>query len=43
MSKVKRVFVEKKEPFAVKAKELKEEIHSYLGIKKVTDVRVLIR
>ncbi|MGN0396981.1 MAG: phosphoribosylformylglycinamidine synthase [Candidatus Fimimorpha sp.] len=40
---VKRVYVEKKEPFAVKAKELKEEISSYLGIHTMSDVRVLIR
>ena len=40
---VKRVFVEKKEAFAVKAKELHEEIKSYLGIQTVTGVRVLIR
>ncbi len=40
---VKRIYVEKKEPYAVKAKELKEEIGSYLGIKTVTGVRVLIR
>ena len=40
---VKRIYVEKKGPYAVKAKELKEEIGSYLGIKTVTDVRVLIR
>jgi len=40
---VRRVFVEKKEAFAVKAKELHEEIKSYLGIQTVTGVRVLIR
>ncbi len=40
---VRRVFVEKKEAFAVKAKELEEEIRSYLGIQTVTGVRVLIR
>ena len=43
MSFVKRVYVEKKAPFAVKAKELKDEIESYLGIKNVTQVRDLIR
>ena len=41
MSGVKRVFVEKKKPFAVNAKELLEEIGGYLGIKTITDVRVL--
>ncbi len=43
MSKVKRVYVEKKTPYAVKAKELQEEISSYLGISTVTGVRVLVR
>lgn len=40
---VKRVYVEKKVPYAVRAKELKEELRSYLGLKTLTDVRVLIR
>ena len=43
MSKVRRVYVEKKAPYAVKAKELKHEISSYLGIKTATGVRVLVR
>ncbi len=43
MGNVKRIYVEKKAPFAVKAKELKEEIGSYLGISSVRDVRVFIR
>ena len=43
MSNVRRVYVEKKPSFAVKAKELKHEISSYLGIKTVTNVRELIR
>ena len=43
MSKVKRVYVEKKAPYAVKAKELREEISSYLGINSVTGVRVFVR
>lgn len=43
MENVKRIYVEKKEPFAVKARELKEEIQSYLNIAGVEDVRVLIR
>ena len=43
MSKVKRVYVEKQSAYAVKAKELNEEIRSYLGIKTVTKVRVLVR
>ena len=40
---VKRIFVEKKPDFAVKARELREEIESYLGIDCATNVRVLIR
>ena len=40
---VKRIYVEKKEPFAVAAKELRHEIRGYLGIKTVTKVRELIR
>ena len=43
MSSVKRVYVEKKQDFAVQAKELRSEIEGYLGIKDVTGVRVLIR
>ena len=39
---VRRIFVEKKAPFAVKAKELKNEMSEYLGI-EAEDVRVLIR
>ena len=43
MSSVRRIYVEKKPAYAVKAKELKAEIKSYLGIKTVENVRVLIR
>ena len=43
MSNVRRVYVEKKPAFAVKAKELKHEIKHYLGISTVTAVRELIR
>ncbi|MBR5596882.1 MAG: phosphoribosylformylglycinamidine synthase [Lachnospiraceae bacterium] len=43
MDSVKRIFVEKKAPFAVKAKELKTEIEGYLGIHSVTAVREFIR
>ena len=39
---VKRIYVEKKKEFAVKAAELKEEIIGYLGI-AVKDIRVFIR
>ena len=43
MGKVRRVYVEKKSPYAVKARELEEEIISFLGIDSVSKVRVLIR
>ncbi|MFP3154598.1 phosphoribosylformylglycinamidine synthase subunit PurQ [Lachnospiraceae bacterium ZAX-1] len=43
MGIVRRIFVEKKPDYAVKAKELHSEIDSYLGIGSVTNVRVLIR
>ena len=43
MSTVKRIYVEKKAPYAGKAKELKSEIKGYLGIKSVEDVRIFIR
>ena len=42
MSKVKRVYVEKKPEYAVKAKELFDEMTEYLNI-KAKKVRVLIR
>ncbi len=43
MEKVRRIYVEKKEPFAVKAKELHEDLKSYLGMEGVEKVRELIR
>ena len=43
MGNVKRIYVEKKAPYAVKAKELKEEIENYLSINSVENVRELIR
>ena len=43
MGNVKRVYVEKKSAYAVRAKELKEEVVRYLGITALQDVRVLIR
>ena len=43
MSKVKRVYVEKKQPFAVTAKELTEDIKGYLEIDTLKEVRVLVR
>ncbi len=42
MSSVRRIYVEKKEPYAVRARELHEELRSYLGI-SVSKVRVFIR
>ncbi|MCD8148261.1 MAG: phosphoribosylformylglycinamidine synthase [Clostridiales bacterium] len=43
MSNVRRVYVEKKDAYAVKARELEAEIRSYLGIPGVTKVRELVR
>ncbi|MCR5278959.1 MAG: phosphoribosylformylglycinamidine synthase [Lachnospiraceae bacterium] len=40
---VRRIYVEKKQPFAVKAKELKDDCAGFLNIQGVTGVRVLIR
>ena len=42
MGNVRRVYVEKKKPFAVKANELHEELKNYLGI-NVAEVRIFIR
>ena len=39
---VRRIYVEKKAPYAVRAKELKTEMSEYLGIDAAT-VRVLVR
>ncbi len=43
MKKVRRVYVEKKMPYAVRAKELQEEVTRYLGIHSLKNVRVFIR
>lgn len=43
MENVKRIYVEKKEDFAVKARELEEELKSYLGIAGLKKVRIFIR
>ncbi len=43
MNQVKRLYVEKKPDYAVKAKELAEELQSYLFLKNIQGVRVLIR
>ena len=43
MGNVKRVYVEKKPEYAVQAKDLYHELHGYLGIKDLKNVRVLIR
>ena len=41
MSNVKRIYVEKKAAYAVKAKELLEEVKNYLQF-DITNVRVLV-
>lgn len=43
MDQVRRIYVEKKVPYAVRADELKSEIISYLGVKSLASVRVLAR
>ena len=43
MGNVRRVYVEKKDSFAVKARELEEELKSYLGINGLEKVRIFIR
>ena len=43
MSNVRRLYVEKKKPYAVQAKKILSEINGYLGISTVNNVRVLIR
>ena len=43
MGNIKRVYVEKKKDYAVRAKELKEEFADYLSLKTIENVRVLIR
>ena len=43
MSGVRRVYVEKKEPYAVVAKEVFNEVTDYLGVKGLKGVRVLNR
>ena len=42
MSKVRRIYVEKKDAYAVRAMELKQQIKDYLGI-KTDGVRELVR
>ena len=43
MSKVRRVYVEKKPEFAVAARDLSHELRHYMGLKGITGVRILIR
>ena len=43
MGNVKRVYCEKKEAFASAARELLHDLKSYLGIKGIENVRILIR
>lgn len=40
---VRRIYVEKKPDFAIRAKELSGELRSYLGLKNLDNVRVLVR
>ncbi|MCL2254141.1 MAG: phosphoribosylformylglycinamidine synthase, partial [Lachnospiraceae bacterium] len=40
---VKRIYVEKKSPYAAKADELKKDITHFLGIEGINSVRILIR
>jgi len=40
---VKRIYVEKRRDFAIKAKELLGELKDYCGLKDLADVRVLVR
>ncbi len=43
MNNVKRIYVEKKPQYAVRAMELQTELRSYLGMNGIDEVRVLIR
>ncbi len=43
MGKVRRIYVEKKAPYAVKAAELKGDLKNYLGLSNVEAVREFIR
>ena len=43
MGMVKRIYVEKKASFAVKARELEEELKGYMGIDGLEQVRIFIR
>ena len=40
---VRRIYVEKKEPYAVQAGELYDELKSYLDLNSLEKVRVLVR
>ncbi len=43
MSGVRRIYVEKKRPYAVAASQLLEDIRDFLGVTGIDDVRILIR
>ena len=43
MANVRRIYVEKKAAFAVKATELYEDLKSYLGVDGLEKVRIFIR
>ncbi|MDR0221323.1 MAG: phosphoribosylformylglycinamidine synthase, partial [Lachnospiraceae bacterium] len=43
MSNIKRIYIEKKPPYAARASELLREIHSFLGLEGAENVRVFAR
>ena len=43
MENVRRIYVEKKTGYAVKAQELKEDLIGYLNMSGIEDVRMFIR
>lgn len=43
MSTVRRIYVEKKQPYAVKAVELQEDLKSFLGMREIDRIRIFIR
>ena len=43
MSKVRRIYVEKKKPYAVAARQLREDLIGFLGLSGLDEVRKLIR
>ena len=43
MNKMRRIYVEKREAYATKARRLKNELKDYLGVDSLEDVRILNR